>query len=83
LHGAHAVLPSYDWRRAVTYDDTISPKQLAYLRALIRETGIGDPEWLGSWAKPWLTQRERQGRLTGMSKTAASKLIDGLSAQRG
>lgn len=35
-------------------------------------------EYLGSWAKPWLTQRERSGRLHAMDRRAASKLIDGL-----
>lgn len=60
------------------HNETITPKQLGKLRHLIRETGIGNPDWLGSWAKPWLTMRERDGRLSQMSKTAASKLISGL-----
>ncbi|MEU9420999.1 hypothetical protein [Streptomyces sp. NPDC048272] len=59
-------------------NETITPKQLGKLRHLIRETGIGDPEWPGSWAKPWLTMRERDGHLSQMSKTAASKLFTGL-----
>jgi hypothetical protein len=62
--------------------ESITPKQLAYLRALIRETGIGNPEWLGSWAKPWLTQRERAGQVESLSKVAAGKLIDGLLAEK-
>ncbi|MGW4694043.1 hypothetical protein ACWEO1_16810 [Kitasatospora cineracea] len=60
--------------------EPITPKQLAYLRSLIRDTGIGD-EWLGAWAKPWLTQRERGvGRIENLAKPAASTLIDGLKA---
>ena len=62
--------------------DSITDKQLGYLRRLIRETGIGD-EWLGSWAKPWLTQRERGvGQISNLSKVAAGKLIDGLLEER-
>lgn len=59
-------------------NDSITPKQLDYLRLLISKTGVGDPEYLGSWAKPWLSMKERDGRLSRMPRSAATKLIDGL-----
>ncbi|MFC8019099.1 hypothetical protein [[Kitasatospora] papulosa] len=63
--------------------DTITPKQLAYIRVLISDTGIGNPEYLGAWARPWLSMRETGvGRLSNLTFSAATKLIDGLKAKK-
>jgi len=54
-------------------------KQLAYLRVLLTQAGLGDERHLGAWAKRYgLTMRERQGRLDQADSVTVSKLIDAL-----
>ena len=59
-----------------------TPRQQAYIRRLVEQKGVESPNfrWVGSWSKPWLTQRERGGQLHDLDRVAASKLIDGLLA---
>jgi hypothetical protein len=57
-------------------------KQLAYLRVLLAQAGLGDERYLGSWAKKFgLTMRERQGRIDQADSVTVSKLIDALKEQ--
>lgn len=54
-------------------------KQLAYLRVLLTQAGLGDERYLGAWARRYgLTMRERQGRLDQADSVTVSKLIDAL-----
>ena len=60
-----------------------TPKQIAYVRALLREAGHGSETYLGSWAKTYgLTMAERQGRIDQMGFDTASKLIEALKGAK-
>jgi hypothetical protein len=58
-------------------------KQIAYLRVLLSQAGLGDERYLGAWAKKFgLTMRERQGRIDQADSVTISKLIDALKEGR-